>query len=157
MNYPPSSHCNCPTNKEGEISGYSPKCSVHGFENSIPLEPTVIPELYHPNGHPRFFELLEIMGEVHHRKNSNYAETENPLSNFYESEKFDVPAHIGVLVRMSDKWSRIKELAKGKADVVGESIGDTLLDLANYSLLCIICWEKKFGRMKSLDKYSKTQ
>lgn len=43
---------------------------------------------------------------------------------------------ISAITRMSDKWSRIKALAKGAENkVTDESIKDTLLDLANYCLM----------------------
>lgn len=193
--------CTCPTNKEGDLSSYDPKCPTHGLspyhdirtvmpipkaphnieedctctlrgissscphhgvgpiainnspefaprelsQNAIRIEPVKA-------GHPRFFELLKIMEDVHRRKNSNYAEVKQALSNFYESESFGVPAELGVMTRLSDKWCRTKRLISGVKDVVGESLGDTLIDLANYSLILIIVLEEKFGKFKSLEK-----
>ena len=93
-------------------------------------------------GHPRFKELLEEIKDLHERKNTNYATEEDPLSNLRKSESFGIPGYMGCLVRMSDKWSRIQELTKGKEDLVGESLKDTLQDLASYSLLCIILLEE---------------
>lgn len=97
-------------------------------------------------GHPRYYELLEKMADIHDRKNNNYSETGNPLSNLKECEKFQVPAHIGTMVRMSDKWSRLVQLIGGKQDLVGESIKDTLLDLAIYCLLEYILIEEYESR-----------
>lgn len=94
-------------------------------------------------GHKKFYELLKKIEDLHDRKNSNYANDSDPLSNLKQSEQFGIPAWQGTLVRMSDKWSRITELAKGKEDLVGEAIEDTLLDLAIYSLLCIILYEER--------------
>src|SRR3954470_9832532 len=93
-------------------------------------------------GHPRFYELIKEIESLHDRKNANYAEDTNPLSNFEECEKFGVPAYVGAMVRMSDKWSRLTQLIKGKQDEVGESTKDTLLDFAVYCLLEIILIEK---------------
>ena len=93
-------------------------------------------------GHHRFYEILMQMAELHARKNSNYAEDGNPLSNLKECEKFGVPAYIGTMVRMSDKWSRLQQLTKGKTDAVGENIKDTLLDMAVYSILEYILIEE---------------
>lgn len=93
-------------------------------------------------GHPRFYKLLKQMEDLHDRKNSNYAQDSNPLSNFMECEEFGVPAHIGTMVRMSDKWSRLVQLMGGKQDAVGESVKDTLMDLAVYCLLEIILVER---------------
>lgn len=94
-------------------------------------------------GHPKFYELLLQIADLHARKNSNYSQDGNPLSNLKTAEQFNLPAHIGVLIRMADKWSRLQELAKGKKDLVGESMRDTLMDLAIYSLLCIIILEEE--------------
>ena|ERR1035437_940414 len=93
-------------------------------------------------GSPRFYELLDEIADLHSRKSANYAKDNDPLSNLRVAENFGLPAYLGVLIRMSDKWSRIQELAKGKPDMVGESMKDTLLDLAIYSLLCIILLEE---------------
>lgn len=94
------------------------------------------------SGHPRFYELIDTISDLHHRKNSNYARKGEPLSNFQECESFGVPAFQGALVRMSDKWCRIKELSGGTPDAVGESVKDTLMDLAVYSLIAIILYEQ---------------
>jgi hypothetical protein len=97
-----------------------------------------------PYGHPEFYELVWRMYEIHSIKNKGYGLNGNPLGNFMMSETFGVPAWKGCLVRMSDKWSRICNLTSkmndpGYKDAVSmESIEDTLLDLANYSLLCLI-------------------
>ncbi|RLF68082.1 MAG: hypothetical protein DRN26_00615 [Thermoplasmata archaeon] len=97
-------------------------------------------------GHPRFYILLQEIKELHNKKNADYSEEGNPLSNFYECEKFGIPAWKGCLVRISDKTSRIFRLAaKGKAEVKEESIIDTLKDLAVYSLICIILYEQACG------------
>lgn len=99
-------------------------------------------------GHPRFYELLEEIKDLHSRKNANYAEDNDPLSNLRACEAFGLPAWKGVLTRLTDKWSRIVQLTKGKPDVVGESIVDTLQDMAVYSLLCIILYEEAGKKQK---------
>lgn len=48
-------------------------------------------------------------------------------------EKYD---YIAALVRMSDKWNRLNNLMlNNNIDNIGESIQDTLLDLAGYCIL----------------------
>lgn len=111
-------------------------------------------------GHPRFYELVWQACELHERKNRGYATTANPLSNFYECEGMGVPPWQGTLVRMSDKWSRIKNLAKAETmtaiDSVMESaqrmesITDTLMDMSIYSLIDIILYEE-YRRKKDLE------
>lgn len=99
-------------------------------------------------GHKRFYELLEVMADIHNRKNQNYAKIKEPLSNLKMSQEFGVSPFLGALTRMSDKWSRIVQLAGGKQDKVGESIKDTLLDLSIYSLLAIILYEEEVWKTK---------
>lgn len=94
-------------------------------------------------GHPRFYQLLEELADLHERKNQNYATSEDPLSNLRECEGLGIPPFKGTLVRLCDKWCRIKRLASGVPDLVGESVVDTLRDMAIYSLLAIILWEEK--------------
>lgn len=102
-------------------------------------------------GHPRFHELIEIIRDTHNRKNANYAEDKDPLSNLKLCESFGIPATMGVMVRMSDKWSRLVQLMGGKKDKVGESVIDTLMDLSVYCLLEIILLEEeeKKGKRKT--------
>jgi len=97
--------------------------------------------------HPRFYELLEEMRRIHDKKNSDYSKSGDPLSNFRLCEDFGIPAWMGVIVRISDKYSRITQLASKilqgeNAAVKDESLKDTLIDLANYSLLAIILLEE---------------
>jgi len=99
-------------------------------------------------GHKRFYELLLEIAELHARKNKNYAVDGNPLSNLKECSKFGVRPSLGVLIRLSDKWSRLSELSKGKVDLVGESIKDTLFDNAVYSLLMVILLEEEQREIK---------
>jgi hypothetical protein len=93
----------------------------------------------------KFPEILEEILELHERKNANYAGAAavDPLWNFILSEELTgVPAYLGVMVRMVDKWSRIKNLSKGEPDKVGESLRDTLVDLSVYSLIAVLLLDR---------------
>ena len=98
--------------------------------------------------HQDFDSLLDLMKDIHDDKNSDYAGDVDPLANFTIAEEFGVPAWLGCLVRLSDKFSRIKVLARKEfidklpPAVEGEKIEDTLLDLANYALLTILLRRK---------------
>jgi hypothetical protein len=96
-------------------------------------------------GSKRYLELLGYMKELHIKKNAGYAgDNPDPWINFREAEGFGVSAFKGVLIRMSDKWIRIKSLIKNPTnDKVGESIKDTLFDLAAYALIAIAILEEK--------------
>jgi len=93
-------------------------------------------------GHPRFYELLDEIAELHDKKNHDYAQDGDPLSNLRRSENFGIPGWKGILIRLSDKWSRLEELSKKEARVKEESIKDTLLDNAIYSLLAVVLLEE---------------
>lgn len=88
-------------------------------------------------GDPLFYQLLAEIAELHSRKNHDYAQDGDPLSNLRACEALGIPAYTGVLVRLQDKWSRLVELSKKEAQVKEESVEDTLKDMAVYALLAI--------------------
>lgn len=92
------------------------------------------------HGDPRFYQLLDEIAELHSRKNHDYAKTEEPLSNFNRSKALGIEPWRGVLIRMSDKWSRLEQLASGKTPK-NESMRDTLIDLAVYALIDVLLLE----------------
>lgn len=96
---------------------------------------------YH--GDKRFYKILKELAEIHSCKNYDYA-GDDSLSNFKLSEKMGIPAWKGVLVRMSDKISRLWSFAqKEKFEVADESVIDTLKDLSIYAILCILLYEDR--------------
>jgi hypothetical protein len=85
--------------------------------------------------HPEIKATFDRLWELHKAKDGDYAGGES-LSNFRACERFGVSAWRGALVRMSDKWSRLMSvLEKGGPDVKGETIDDTLDDLAVYAVI----------------------
>lgn len=91
---------------------------------------------------PAFVALIDEIKDLHEAKNSDYASDADPLSNFRRSEAFGVPAFKGVLVRLSDKWSRIEQLTSGKVPK-NESLRDSLIDSAVYSLLAVLLLDQE--------------
>jgi hypothetical protein len=91
------------------------------------------------SGHPMFYEILEEMKQIHAVKNKDYGGGD-PLGNFKTSaDSLGISPFKGILVRLSDKWSRISNIVKsGETHVKDETIEDTLKDLACYSILAII-------------------
>lgn len=86
---------------------------------------------------PAFDKLIQEIQALHDRKNHDYSSDVDPLSNFRRSAQFGVEPWRGVLVRLSDKWSRIEQLAGGK-EAKNESLRDSLIDSAVYALLAIL-------------------
>jgi hypothetical protein len=92
-------------------------------------------------GHPKFYELLQRMAEVHSNKNHDYAGDEDPLKNLRASERLGLTPFMGVMVRLQDKASRLEQFAKSSELMVkDESVIDTLIDQANYSILAAILY-----------------
>jgi hypothetical protein len=95
-------------------------------------------------GHPRFYEMLDTMAELHSRKNHDYAGTSDPLKNLRACKRLELDPFLGVMVRLQDKWSRLEEFVKsGTLMVKSESVKDTLIDNAVYSILAIILYEEQ--------------
>lgn len=73
------------------------------------------------------------------KKNKDYAGTEDAFKNFKMCEALGLCSmEKGILVRMSDKMTRISNLLEKDPDVASESIIDTLIDLAAYSIILIL-------------------
>ncbi len=81
-----------------------------------------------------FDDILERMSAIHRAKNADYGS-----SYHLAPALLGIPAHVGLLVRMTDKLARACRLAQGQApQVADEAIEDTLMDLANYAVLAIL-------------------
>ena len=97
-----------------------------------------------------FFKFLEDTYakcvETSRKKNADYAGDSDPFANFRLVEKLGIcSVETGILVRMTDKFARITNLLKsGKTNQVkDETVDDTLIDLANYSVILAAYRESK--------------
>ena len=77
-----------------------------------------------------FKEITDEMFELWKRKNTDYGSS---VTDTYKD--FGI---VSFLVRMQDKMNRLKTITKKEALVKDEKIQDTLIDLANYSILALI-------------------
>jgi hypothetical protein len=87
-----------------------------------------------------FLDLLDKMRETHIAKSNGYSGKDNPdtWANFRESKRFGVTPFLGCLIRLSDKFVRISNLVRDNTnDTIGESLEDTLIDMASYCLIAI--------------------
>jgi len=70
------------------------------------------------------------LNEIYRAKNTDYDDS--------FAKGIDSMGYASAIVRMEDKFNRIKSLLlKGTEAKVDESVEDTLLDLANYSLMLL--------------------
>ena len=86
-------------------------------------------------------ETLDGLHELYVRKNIDYG------NSFDKS--LDEHGLIAAIVRMEDKFNRIKKLNKSDALVNDESIIDTLLDLGNYAIMSAM-WYKNNHQNKDV-------
>ena len=102
-------------------------------------------------GHPMFYQILDELKELHSNKNRDYA-GDDPLSNLRMCEKGGLPGWKGVIVRLTDKISRLLTfMKKEQFQVKDESVEDTLRDAAIYSVLGLILYrESKISKGESL-------
>lgn len=80
----------------------------------------------------------DLMCVITKAKNADYTGTSgDPFANFKKVEDLGIcSTEQGFMTRMMDKFMRINSFVqKGVLEVKDESIEDTLLDLANYSIL----------------------
>lgn len=85
-----------------------------------------------------FIEKTTEMIETMKKKNADYSghDGEYAFNNFRNVEDLGIATtEQGFLTRMTDKLSRLSSLRECEAKVKEESVIDTCLDLANYSLL----------------------
>lgn len=84
-----------------------------------------------------FDEILQKMAAIHKAKNADYGD-----SFSLAPALLGISAHLGLLVRMTDKLARACRLAQGHdRQVKDEALADTLLDLANYAVLAVLALE----------------
>lgn len=100
------------------------------------------PEMSRETYIQRFRDITEEMAKLTEAKNHDYGGNDDAWKNFREFGK------LGILVRMSDKWARIKtalhEIREFK--VKTETIIDTIRDLAVYCIILIIWIEAELSQ-----------
>jgi len=92
-----------------------------------------------------YFDLLDTLRELHISKSLGYGSPDgtDPLLNIRRGAEFvGIPAWQGAMVRLSDKVTRLAVFNKTKS-LPHESVEDTLLDLASYSLLALLLYREE--------------
>jgi hypothetical protein len=80
-------------------------------------------------------------------KNKDYAWEWDPFRNFNMSNQVWVSPERAILVRLSDKISRISNLLSKNPDVKSESIKDTIQDSINYLAILSAYLENKTSQL----------
>jgi len=91
-----------------------------------------------------FSVLLGRMAAIHNAKKHDYASNEDCLGNFREARRLGITPLQGIMVRLTDKYTRACNWIRRNGDhaVKDEGLADTLIDLANYSLLALLAYNE---------------
>ena len=92
-----------------------------------------------------YFDLLDTLRQLHISKSAGYGcpDGTDPLLNIRRGAEFvGIPAWQGAMVRLSDKVTRLSVFNK-TGNLPHESVEDTLLDLASYSLLALLLYQEE--------------
>jgi len=84
-----------------------------------------------------FATITKEMLDLTTKKNNDYASSSDPFANFKEF------GELGILVRLSDKFARLRNALYDRKDmaVSDETVEDTILDLATYAVL-LLCYRR---------------
>jgi len=102
-----------------------------------------------------FNKCLSTMKSKNHDYSSKGSSKIDALKNFRLIEHLNVTdASTGIIVRLSDKFSRLANVYKGESKVKDESVKDTLLDIINYCVLLIAILDEDSSENLKKDSYS---
>ena len=96
-------------------------------------------------------KILKHMHTTYEAKDNDYSATGLPMGNLRKCEDAGIEAWRGCIVRMGDKISRLENFVNQNAYMVSEKAEDTIIDLANYAILCNCLLNEELD--KSLSKY----
>ncbi len=90
--------------------------------------------------------------ELSKRKRHDYCAMADPFQNYKESAFWDIAPWKYAGARLMEKLSRLRELTanNGAATVNDESMMDTVLDMANLSVICYQLWCEEHHKEKEL-------
>lgn len=81
-----------------------------------------------------FYDVTYDLAEIYEKKNQDYG-------NSFE-KSMDEDGLIVAKIRLGDKFRRFSELITHEAQVKDETLEDTLIDMANYTILSVM-WLRK--------------
>ena len=104
----------------------------------------VMGDAVHPTSQA-YFDLLDTLRQLHISKSLGYGSPDgtDPLLNIRRGAEFvGIKAWQGAMVRLSDKVTRLSVFNK-TGNLPHESVEDTLMDLASYSLLALLLYREE--------------
>lgn len=111
------------------------KCCLEALTDECPQKVNFCSSAISPTDADKFEAITKKMHSIFRKKNHDYG-------NSFE-QSLNEEGLAASRIRMGDKWNRFKQLSKGaKAQVNDESLRDTLIDMAVYSVLTIMWIDK---------------
>lgn len=92
------------------------------------------------NRHPkseRFHQLLQELGDLHDKKQQDYGSSDDPFANITASQDWNIPPHVGALLRMNDKVRRLQSWVKNDY-LANEGATDSMRDIAVYAIIALV-------------------
>lgn len=90
-----------------------------------------------------FDVVLDEIRELNQRKRNDYATNQDPFSNFKDSShQVGVTPGVSVEVLIATKQSRLRQLLGSGREAANESVRDTLLDRAVYSIIALAMYDQ---------------
>ena len=104
-------------------------------------------EKLYPEATKEFKEILDELYITFCKKQKNYGPQNISVGTQLQNEEDVKLSLTGLWFRKNDKISRLKQLVVLNInDEVGESVSDTYMDLANYSIISEIVNRRKWGK-----------
>ena len=89
-----------------------------------------------------FADVLAKMQSIHDRKSQDYGSNEDKLANYRRGERLGIPTWKNIYGRLLEKSVRIESFCQnGKLNF--EGVEDTLLDMANLCVLCLMAYHEQ--------------
>jgi hypothetical protein len=105
-----------------------------------------IVEQMYPQTAAEFKAMTDEMYKVFCAKMYDYGANNIALGRDLDDEHNKKMSLMGIWFRSNDKMSRIENLLRRKDDAVNESLEDSYLDLANYSVIASIVRKNLWGK-----------
>jgi len=114
------------------------------------MDTTITPEAevgeLYPQTAKEFHNILDEMFKLFATKQLDYGPSNISMGQTLETEEERNWSLTALSIRMNDKLQRLMNLLKTKKTPNNESIEDTLIDLANYSVMALIVKKGKWGK-----------
>jgi len=93
-------------------------------------------------------KIIDEIVALHEMKQNDYGRVEqgDPFANVRASEDFGIDGWVGSVIRANDKMRRLQKAARqGPESLKNESVEDSLMDMAVYSIIALCLFREKHG------------